>query len=148
MGNKDEDSLYCNKDIDFAANKSKELSKLQKIWYSKLKKEGFEDIESFDKTMEPRDMLKGNQSISKWMKQQESGNEDYYTAARAYIHTYKFSCAKHKKMWALHSEGKSFRVISESIKDMSYAQVKYAVTQIKREMLKDLTESTISEELE
>ena len=38
--------------------KSKELIRLQREWYKRLADEGFNDIENFDKNMEPEDILK------------------------------------------------------------------------------------------
>ena len=92
--------------------KKKELIALQKEWYQKLSKDGFQDIEYFDKDMEPRDVLyKDAVKVGTALKDKFQGTEQYYIEAGQFYHDYSFDSDTDKRIWFLHSEGHAYRSI-------------------------------------
>jgi hypothetical protein len=90
--------------------------KLQKKWYDKLKKEGFEDIEQDEDHLKQWDsqlfITRHTNFTSKsgkkeahfdatWFKSQE----EYYQLAGAFLHEHEFDSKVDKVIWELHSEG-------------------------------------------
>jgi len=116
-------------------NKPKSFIKLQKEWYSKLEKDGFKDIEYFDKSMEPRDMMyKEAIKTGKAIQDKFSSTEQYYIEASQFYWNHQFEEDSHKQIWYLHSEGCAYRQISKKLK-MPYQQVFKTVNKYKEIML-------------
>lgn len=112
----------------------KELKKLQKQWYQKLKATGFEDIEEFDS---PRQMLK------RWAKQDFLNMTDakieerrlYYQEADYFLEWYTFTDPVDKIIWELHAAGKTVREIEKLI-NLAKSSVHLRINKMKREMLR------------
>lgn len=101
----------------------KELTKLQKEWYKKLKDEGFEDLETFDKNGNPYLSLKdkAKYKVDLTVINSYNGNntqkDDYYTAARSFLWDYfeeTYKCID-RAIWLLHSDGVSIDNILKSL---------------------------------
>lgn len=93
--------------------KSKELIELQKEWYAKLAKEGFEDIEEFDAQMEPIDTLKRSTfTHALKIKDRYVQQEAYYNAAGKLAHSTLIP-EKDREIWRLHAQGYTHRQIVE-----------------------------------
>lgn len=99
--------------------KKKDLVKLQREWYKKLKDDGFEDIEYFDGQMEPRDILyKDGVKAFKVFKDSPGKYEstlDYYCEAGKFYHDHNFDILLDKEIWFLHSEGHPYRAIANEL---------------------------------
>lgn len=88
-----------------------DLKALQKIWYARLKEEGFRDIE-----YQHNDLLNQYESTyfhRFYTPEEFQENLDYYRAACHFYWNYKdFKTELEKEIWRLHSEGISRRRIS------------------------------------
>ncbi len=113
-----------------------QLKKLQKIWYAKLKKLEFDDIEETD-----IDSLKNWTSSRNYKGAQEGelygsrtvvreAKEEYYRMAGHFTHEYKFSNENEKNIWILHSEGLSLRDIAAKIESKKYKANKDTIGKI------------------
>lgn len=89
---------------------------IQKEWYKKLEAEGFEDIETFNKSGEPNDILKKDVYVD-FQKNPEkyAQTADYYRYAGQFLYEHKFTNLLEKSIWEAHSEGLSSREIEESL---------------------------------
>ena len=93
----------------------KELIQLQKEWYKKLADDGFEDIEYFDKDMQPRDMMyKEATKAGTALKDKFESTEQYYIEAGQFFH-HDFKTQNDKDIWFLHSEGHPYRHIAKQL---------------------------------
>lgn len=87
---------------------------LQKIWYQKLKEEGFEDIENNERPGTP---LNAWHSL-KWRYIPQERMEEtmlYYAQAKELLYTFHFENTAQKRIWELHSEGLSKREIEKAL---------------------------------
>lgn len=91
--------------------KTSKFKSLQKKWYKKLDKEGFEDIETADGGLKapthPR-------TIAYAMKDKEE-REAYYSIARDFLNSYKFSDDTEQSIWELHCEGIGYKTIAKQL---------------------------------
>ena len=117
-------------------SKDKELIKLQKEWYNKLKEEGFKDTEYFDKNMTPKDMMR-NEAHKFAQENVESfqSKEQYYIEASQFFHDHEFASELAKEIWYRHSEGDTFRHISTTLK-VPYYKVQGIIVKHRNIMLK------------
>lgn len=95
-----------------AKKKQLSLSELQKIWYKKLEKSGFEDIEQDD------DNLKVWSSVFflRNSPEQIQAKQAYYQMATNFLEEHKFKTRREEIIWTYHSEGISYRDISKLLK--------------------------------
>lgn len=118
---------------------SKEFKDLQKTWYSKLEKKGFQDIEQ-DET-----------KLKSWSKalydsRHESyrfSNEEYYRLAGHFLHDYKFETKLDKFVWEQHSLGLTSRDIAKLTKaklakEYRKSHVHNIIKKLEKEMLKNV----------
>ena len=97
-------------------SKKKELAKLQKEWYKKLAEDGFEDIEYFDKDMEPKDMMyREAVKTGTALKDKFESTEQYYIEASQFFHRHDFTTDTDRQIWFLHSEGHPYRTIASQL---------------------------------
>jgi IS30 family transposase len=89
-------------------NKDKQLKRQQKIWYAKLKKEGFKDIEYADGS------LKGHAKKRSFVQQQAT--QEYYYLCYHFLHEYKFDSELERIIWEYHTNGLSARDIAVTLK--------------------------------
>lgn len=96
-------------------SKNKELKKLTKLWYKKLEKEGFQEIEQAD----------GNLKVwhsHKFLRTSDGSvfsapaKEEYFRSAGHFLHDHVFSNEAEKDIWKLHCEGLSIREIAKVFK--------------------------------
>lgn len=92
----------------------KALTALQKLWYRRLKEEGFADIEVMDSlgSMDSPMMVQTASSIGARF---DSSVEEYYRLARLFLHDAEFESELERHCWQLHSEGIAYREISLSL---------------------------------
>lgn len=92
-----------------------DLKALQKIWYEKLKKSGFVDIED---TNSSKQYLKSWHSIyfhCRYTPQSFEEKQEYYRRAGIFLHDHKFDSRLEKAIWSLHSEGMSIQKIGHEL---------------------------------
>ncbi len=110
-------------------SKNKELIKLQREWYKKLKDEGFEDTEYFDANFEPRDIQKKDTyKHALEIKDKYVSTSNHYTYARQLLHTGQIPEEK-KRVWELYSEGVPYRTIASEVQ-ISFSAVKKIIDSI------------------
>lgn len=100
------------------SKESDRLKKVTDIWYKKLEREGFKDIEQDEHRLKRWDSFyfiskhtnfesgkSGNkrdkQFSATWFKSQE----EYYQLAGAFVYEHQFSDKKEQYIWELHSQG-------------------------------------------
>lgn len=90
----------------------KDYKKLKEIWYAKLKKSGFEDIEQSDgklKEWSTRWVRKGFSPI------RNQSLESYFHMATRFLNEYPFESELHKIVWEYHANGLSVREIAGTL---------------------------------
>jgi hypothetical protein len=90
-----------------------EFIKLQTLWYEKLKQSGFQDLETSRGFLKdwPSQRLRRDYTPERF---QEKLN--YYRFASQLLWEFKFKTKLEKKIWELHTEGKSMREISFQVR--------------------------------
>lgn len=86
------------------------IEDLKRVWYEKLKQDGFDDCED---TSHPDQPLKTWHSF-KWKNIDSSKANltlEYHLKAKDLLHTYQFDNPTHKIIWEYHCDGKSKRKI-------------------------------------
>lgn len=98
-------------------NKQLSYEEQRKIWYEKLKDDGFEDIEDYGRDTLKRwatsitgDLLRVNSKIV------IEAKEEYYAMCRYLLSEYKFANNKEQIIWEYHTEGISARNIVKLLK--------------------------------
>lgn len=80
---------------------SKEFKKLKTIWYKKLEKSGFEDVEAneFDLKVSAREIFRKKVQATRQSK------EDYYYMASTFLNEYIFPNELSRIIWEYHANG-------------------------------------------
>jgi hypothetical protein len=120
------------------------LAKAQKKWYLKLKKTGFVDIEQNEDTIKlsSTQFFYGTKNGVRYNEKMASyeGKLEYYRLAEHFLNDHEFKNEIEKKIWELHSEGKSYREISKTLRTeeliLNKDNVQITITTIKEQMLK------------
>lgn len=104
------------------------FEKLKSKWDKKLLDSGFHDIENKDGTLkaeaDPRTIanaLKGKDSI-----------EAYYSQAREFLNTHRWSNIKDKAIWEGHCNGLSFRAMAK-ILSLTFYRVRNIVNKLQKQ---------------
>lgn len=111
---------------------------LQKKWYAKLKKEGFEDLEDArEQLIEYHGSRFGSESVQIT----KNITEEYYRVAGHFLHDWDFKTATEKVIWSLHADGQTVRDIAAVLKKQrrkhSYRNgVSLVVRRLRSEMIK------------
>ena len=111
--------------------KNKKFKSLQKLWYKKLAKTGFVDIENTnlpDPDIKKCDVIHFN----KVTPDEYETRTKYYSLARGLLNTFAFESELHKKIWEYHSEGISTRKIEKLInEEYKSTSIKLIIQKIK-----------------
>lgn len=87
---------------------SDEYDKLRAIWYKKLEKSGFQDIESDNYNLKIwSSKFARKESMLSW-----EAKAVYYQMAANFLNDYKFKTKREQNIWRYHSEGISCRNIA------------------------------------
>lgn len=89
-----------------------EYAKLKKVWYKKLAKSGFEDIETNKEKLK----VWSNRFTQQKSVDSREAKEQYYHMATSFLNSYKFSSQIEKIIWEYHTEGISGRDIAKILK--------------------------------
>lgn len=96
---------------------SKQFKDLQRLWYDKLEKTGFKEIEQEDGLLKRWSTRvfsdKANGSYYNEKIEYYKSREEYYRLAGHFLHDYKFANKKEHRIWELHAEGVSIQAIVE-----------------------------------
>lgn len=92
-----------------------QLRSLQREWYAKAKASGFEDAEDTARADRPLKHWHSTRFLKQTRPMRREATETYYEMCRAIIHTFPFKTPRHRKIWELHSEGKSRRDIAREV---------------------------------
>lgn len=119
--------------------KTKEFLKLKKKWYNKLDKDGFKDAEHPEKDQ----LLRYDDQYFKAESDpvRFAAKQQYYQNAAQFLWDYNFPNDETKLIWQLHSEGKTYKQISEElkrrrVKRSSAGRAYLVVKELVKEMLK------------
>lgn len=108
--------------------KDQRYKDLEKIWYDKLKQEGFQDAE--DRNTGLLKEWDFNFFRNQFDPIQYSATLRYYEEARRLLLSYTFKDEGHKQVWELHCEGLSERTISSKISRYKKSMVHYIIAHI------------------
>ena len=111
------------------------LTKLQKLWYKKLKDEGFEDIEKKDGHIGRTKLNLTNRTFD-----QIEITQQYYSMARSFILDYSFESEVDKVIWEYHAEGISVRMTSDLLKSVGIIKKKSTINNVVRKLEKLMKE--------
>lgn len=112
-------------------NKTKRFKVLEKRWYAKLTKRGFEDVEHDEKNLKQfsgttsTHRADGSSKIEDWAEWGKSisiadhWKTEYYSRCRQFLNEFKFKNKTEKKIFEMHSEGIGRRVIAVAVKSYS-----------------------------
>ena len=107
--------------------KTREFKKLNKLWYGKLKKEGFQDIERQDKIGAREGRLINSSLphiIENYTVDQFEVKREYYRMAGQFLHEYKFKTALERIIWDMHTQGISVRNIVKKLQSKGHTAYK------------------------
>ena len=88
-----------------------DYEKLRAVWYKKLEREGFEDIETDENNLKSWTATKVRRSQDLWQ-----AKEAYYQMAANLLNDYKFESNVEKWIWEYHADGVSVRDIVKLLK--------------------------------
>jgi hypothetical protein len=92
-----------------------EFEKLQKLWYAKLKREGFNDCEQ-DEFYFKNGGYTQNMYRRHTDPQQVNAKTEYYRLAEHFLFEHKFDSPADKLVWKMHSEGITIKKIVVKVK--------------------------------
>jgi hypothetical protein len=96
-------------------SKNLKFEKLKEKWYSKLKREGFEDIEKDEDSLKVWSSTIFGKTKALIQHGGWQAKATYYQMASTFLSEYKFDNDRERKIWEKHSEGLSMRDISVSL---------------------------------
>lgn len=107
---------------------SKEFLALQRKWYKKAEKSGFEDIEQPDENLKiwSYRFVKACENDPTL----HQSKEEYYRLAGSFLHEHLFKDQKSRLIWQMHSEGVSIRNIVKALKSRRFKTYRREVHQI------------------
>lgn len=103
----------------------KDLDKLQKVWYAKLKETGFDDIEYSNGGLRKAYQANANSSVKN-----QIGRQEYYAKAAEFAEHYIFKSERNKEIWILYSEGLSLSEIGKKM-NLSKPRIDQIIKEIK-----------------
>ncbi len=133
--------------------RSKELTSLQKVWYKKLKKSGFNDLEYDEDTLKQYSSSKiyrGRLNGKDYADQAVSNvaTESYYRLAGHFLHDHKFETEREKTIWSYHAEGKSFREIAKALRTRHYKANKDSINVIIKKLAAEMMKTRNNDDQE
>ena len=96
--------------------KPTELQRLTEVWYKKLSKAGFKDIEdSQERLLEYHNTKYSVRDPLAFASQQR-----YYELSAQLLHTHSFRDSEHRTIWDLHCQGRSNQSIAKRVNRSKY----------------------------
>jgi len=113
---------------------SKEFDELQKIWYDKLEKSGFVDVEKKETNLRTY-RYKGGDRHGQQSKAWQESKIEYYDLATKFLNEYEFETRLQQIIWEYHTKAISVRDIANLLRDVKVADLqKTAVWEVIREL--------------
>lgn len=118
---------------------NKELQKLKTLWYKKLKRSGFEDIENkhgdFKVTSYTRIAASKNNGVDyETLKVKRSAAEEYYRMAGMFLHDHTFEFSRERRIWSMHCEGVGVRDISRKLRVSKIIMGRSMISQVLKKL--------------
>lgn len=113
-----------------AKHNDAKFKKLEKIWYDKLKAEGFEDIENIHQEERRLKEWDFNFFRNQFVAVKYETTIKYYEQGRQILNSYEFKTEIHKKIWELHCEGIAERKIAQAVKIYKKSMVHVIIAEI------------------
>jgi len=106
--------------------KSPEFKALKALWYKKLVKTGFEDIERDEYTLDRYHTFDfpGQEPLTFEMRQR------YFELANQLLHGHTFRSAKERAIWQKHASGWTIRDIAKKYKHKNHNQVQLVIERL------------------
>lgn len=124
-----------------SAFRGKNFKKIQKEWYDKLKKEGFEDIEDVHEKTEYIRIWHSSYFQTKYHPQVFEAKRTYYELAGQFLEASPhfrfelyFQCEIEKTIWEMHAQGIPVRTIAKKLK-AKVCQIHKIIVQIRKVMM-------------
>jgi hypothetical protein len=95
-------------------SKDSEYKKLRSIWYRKLRKKGFKDVEAH-LSHHPTSPASTWYLQTLYTPEQFEEHSRYYQLAGQMLYEYPFANKMDKAVWALHAEGRTVRDIGKAV---------------------------------
>lgn len=117
--------------------KSRKDKELERLWYQKLAKEEFKDIE---------DTARGDRPLRQWHsfifpakdKALREAITKYYEAAAELLQTRKFESQEYRRIWQLHCEGFTYKEIQVEFKKKGKSRglggIQWVIEKIRKEI--------------
>ena len=115
-------------------HKTKEFKKLQKEWYKKLAKEGFEDIEQDEEHLK---QWESGYFLHRYSPDVFAAKQEYFRLAGRFLLEHDFESAFERKVWALYAEGHTLSFIRKRVKSKNKGimHIHKTVKKLEAEML-------------
>lgn len=101
-------------------NKKEELEKTKKIWYKKLKDEGFEDIEPHENTLKSWSYKFADRNVD-----EITAKQVYYRMANHFLNDHQFNSILEKVIWEYHANGIAVRDIASQLSKAKVTKTSY-----------------------
>ena len=98
-----------------------EYQRLKKIWYRKLEKSGFTDIEQDEDTLK----VWSTKASEYRSPLENSARQTYYNMAYQFLNQYEFKSKRDRVIWEYHSQGISYRTISNLLRSRHFKSLTY-----------------------
>lgn len=120
--------------------KTNDFKALKAAWDKRLKKSGFEDIETVNGELKTYHTSLFNDAGDATLRE---AKEDYYRHAGYFLNDHKFASELERKIWELHADGYGIRQIVTTLNKRGYHVYKDKIHKIlqplTKEMLKNAT---------
>lgn len=114
--------------------RTKKFKALQRQWYQKLEKEGFEEIEDVESGRELMKVWHAHYFQTKYEPQTFLAKQEYYSLAFSFLERHSFGHKKEQAIWELHANGQSLRKIAESLEE-KVCRVHKIVSELRDKMM-------------
>lgn len=98
------------------SRKPEDFKKLERIWYEKLRRSGFKDIENNHVRGKPLKQFEGSYFKARYSPLKFESQQQYFTMASQFLHEYQFQTEFERQVWGLHVEGMHLRQIAKIVK--------------------------------
>lgn len=106
---------------------NKKLEDLKAIWYKKLEKSGFHDIESNENDLKWSSNSQAKQNLHEDRKEFNKNKENYFRLAGYFLNDHNFESIIEKTIWDAHASGTGHKRIPALLKKIN---IKMAATQV------------------
>lgn len=116
-------------------SKAKVLKELQTVWYKRLAKEGFKDIEKSENALH---LYESSYFADPRRTAPEvvAAKQTYYQIAGHFLYEHPFKNAFDRKVWGMHAEGMDIRSIAAALKRPGFKdKVMLTIHRLEKEMI-------------